>query len=139
MKWVSIVILFSHVLMCFLFIEFTNGLLYIDPYGDLFYVNDLNSSGSEDNSFAFFTGVSSLFIGLLSLFFKPSRLSFLALSISALILLLVSVVLIQVGSICQTVWYGRNFLLALVVLAPPLLVIINVFFRPIEKEFRKNL
>jgi len=127
MKWTTIGVLFFHAFVCFLFIKYTDGLLYVDPYGDLIFTDDLSSSGSDDNSFAFFIGISSLFIGIIAFFFKPSKLNFLALSISALTLELICVLLIQAGNIFQTIWYSGNVLLILVVMIPPILLVINAF------------
>ena len=115
----------------YIFLYHTNGLGFMDGLG-FTYVTELHSSGSDDDVFAFGSGIFALFFFLISIFVKRK---YYVLGI-ALFFINFSFILPQVGDYFTTIENG-NYILLILVSATLLLNIL--FIRRIILYIKYNL
>ena len=96
---------------CFLFFYYSNGLVFRTGEGDSYkYVNELFSSGSDDDVAIALIGFICILTSL-TLLIKKSKRYVNVVVIISLILQLLSLTLIQMGSIYDTLYLDRNIYL----------------------------
>ena len=116
----------------FVFFYRTSGLGYYDE-GDYVLVKSLFSSGSDDDVAIVLMGTICVIIFLILIVKNWSKKAMNWIIAIGFVLQLFALLLIQVGSLIDTIVYGRNFVLLFVVLFQVTILMIAIF-KNIENE-----
>lgn len=101
---------------CYSFLSHTKGLLYTINNKNFGYVNDLQSSGDEDNLFIIPIIFIYAILFFCSLFMNDKKIFYA--SLFCLLIFIFSLLFIQVGGIINTIFKDSNYALLLIVVLP---------------------
>ncbi len=124
------------IICCYLFFYTTKGLIYINN-NEYDFVNNLKSSGGEDNVFVIPIGFIYIILFLILLIKKWSNKTLLLFSLIFIFFQTLCIFIIQMGDIAMTIIKEHNYYLLYIILYP-ITVVLTLFADKISNKIRNK-